>query len=247
MGLREEIAGYIDGEGMVAPNKVAPGSMRGSDNGPVFTSEYYVMLSKLGQLTDQDKIDYANIIGKCIDVNGLLNRHQVALGDNGQEGPDDYYGVLDACKTLGNTDIPRKFLKAVVKYLGFLNNNQPGVKTGSSFLIRQPQLVAAMIAAAFPSWKNPIHVLTRLAFLPWFAYAAVCIAIAGWADHTSDADARRLSWHLIQTMKPVSLLAKLASKIWYNRLYSQYGATGMKSVADIYYQQGHPFQAYWVD
>lgn len=242
MALRDEIVPYVDGNGLVAPNTVGPNPGRGSDNGPMYTSEYYVMLFNLFQLVGSDINQFNLLIGSCIDPNGLLNR---APNDSDQEGPDDYYGVLNGCKTLGNTDIPRKFLWAVVKYLGFLNNNQPGKKTLSSFLIRQPQLLACMVAAAFPSWKNPLHFVCRLAAFPFFLVAAVSIGISCISTQTGDTDSRRLAWHVQNTTKGVSLLCWVAAQIWLRRLYKDY-PNGMKGVATIYYQAGHPFAKYWI-
>lgn len=242
MALRDEIVPYVDGNGLVAPGLMGPNPGRGSDNGPMYTSEYYVMLYMLFQMNAQDILDFESKIGQCVDSNGLLNR---APADSDQEGPDDYYGVLNGCKTLGNTDIPRKFLKAVVKYLGFLNNNQPGKKTLSSFLVRQPQLLACMVAAAFPSWKNPLHFICRLLAFPFFLVAAVSVAISCIGVQTGDTDSRRLSWHVQNTTKGVSLMCWLASKIWLRRLYKDY-SNGMQGVAAIYYHDNHPFQRYWV-
>ncbi len=244
MALRDEIIFYTDPEGFVAPNLVQSGALRGSDNGPLFSSEYYVMLSKLGQLANDDKDKFVALIeGNLFD--GLLNRHKVVLGDNGQEGPDDYYGVLNGSKTLGITSIPRKFLKAVVRYSGFLNNDRPGVKTWRSFLVRQPQLLAAMIAAGFPSFRNPLHLLIRMLATPLFLIAAVSIAFSCIGVDPGSADPRRLAWHLQSTTKSVSLLCWLASLLWLRRLYKTY-PDGMKGAAKVYYEPGHPFIKYWV-
>src|SRR5260370_37567606 len=100
MALRDEITPYVDGEGLVAPNLVSPGTLIGSDSGQMYTSEYYIMLKKLGQLESQDNADFLARIGGCIN-GGLLNRYRVGT-PSGQEGPDDYYGVLNACKQIGD-------------------------------------------------------------------------------------------------------------------------------------------------
>ena len=245
MGLREEIeAKYIDGNGLVAPHITGP--IKGSDNGPLYTAEYYVMLQKLGQLVSKDFPDFLAKIGPCITPEGMLAR--VPNGQiDGQEGPDDYYGVLNGCKQLGNTKIPRTLLWAAIRYLGFLNNDNPGKKDGPSFLVRQVQMVGAMIAAAFPSYWNPIHRFIRLLAFPFFFAAAVTIFISCINAPASDTDSRRLSWHLLQTVVPVSIMCKFASLFWYHRLYSVYGSAGMKGVAAKYYEPGHPFIKYWQD
>jgi hypothetical protein len=243
MALRDEMAAYIDGNGLCAPNPAGPG--QGSDNGPMFTSEYYIMLAKSGQLTEQDRADYVKKISSCI-YDNLLNR---APYPTGQEGPDDYYGVLSACAVMGITDIPRSLLKGMFEHFGFMDNDPSNGKWSlNSILPRQSQLVAALVAASFPSKLNPLHYLVRLAAFPWFLYAAVCIAISCQGTDKGDTDARRLSWHLIQAMKPVSLMCWIASIFWFKRLWNDY-PNGMKDVAVIYYQphdMTNPYAKYWV-
>lgn len=242
MALRDEMAIYIDGNGLNAPQPYPVG--QGSDNGPMFTSEYYIMLAYSGQLTEQDRQDYLNKISPCI-IDNLLNR---APYRTGQEGPDDYYGVLAGCMVLGITSLPRKLLWGMIKNFGFMNNEN-GKWTLASFLPRQSQLVAALVAASFPSLKNPLHYLIRHMAFPWFLYAALTIAVSCINTDTGDTDARRLSWLLIQTMRKVSLMSILTSKIWYKRLKKDY-YNGMRGVANIYYQPHdgtNPYCKYWVD
>jgi|SRR5581483_2519735 len=244
MSLRDEITPYIDGNGLVAPGLVAVGAKQGSDNGPMYTSELYVMYEKLGMLTAQDKLDYAQKIGQCINSEGMLCR--VPIGqDDGQEQVDDYYGVLNGCYTLGNTDIPRKFLKSVIKNWGFMDNENPGSHSNwSSFMPRQLQLMASLVSASFPGW-NPINILIRKGYGILYWYAAIVIFISCIGAPSSDTDSRRLAWHLIQSVENHSLLCKFAATVWYHRLYATYGS-GMKGVAKLYYQAGHPFAKYWV-
>ena len=247
MALKDEIVPFIDCNGLVSPSVYLEGHPWGSDNGPMFTAEYYVMLKKLGQLTDQDAIDFNQKISQCITPEGLLCR--VPIGkDDGLEGPDDQYGVLNGCMQLGITKIPRGILWCLIRYFGCLNNESPGTWTIKSFLARQSQLIACLVAASFPSWKNPLHIAIRFLFFPWFLYAAIGIAIAGMGQDLGNADYRRLPWHVWQTLKPVSLTCWLAGKIFTKRLYSQY-PTGMRGVAELYYQKAnpvHPFIEYWV-
>lgn len=247
MSLSTEIlAQYIDGNNLVTPSPCPTASGQGSDNGVMYFSEYCIILLKTKQV-----IDTLAPITQCIDSNGLLHRVPVPTPpgqSNRQEGPDDYLAVLNLCKLIGNTDVPRKFLLAVIKFLGFLNNEAPGTKTLRSFLIRQPQLLAAMVAAAFPSWINPLHIGIRILCFPLFFISAIIIATACINEDIMSTDPRRLSWHLLQTTRKVSLLCWLASKVWLNRLYHDYGPTGMKAVAAIYYNPpgAHPFAKYWV-
>lgn len=245
MALRDEIVPYVDGNQLVAPALVTPGTQKASDNGPMFTSEWYAMLKKSGCLVSQDFADFQERIGQCVNPQGMLCRVPVGQ-DDGQEQVDDYYGTLNGCKQMGNTTIPRQYLVAMIKNLGFMDNVNPGSHSNwKSFMLRQPQLVGAMIAAAFPSWWNPLHILIRMLFSPFLYVAALTLLISCINAPASDTDARRLSWHLMQTTKGVSLMCWLASKVWLSRLYKDF-PDGMIGVAKLYYQAGHPFAKYWI-
>src|SRR5579863_8499878 len=101
MALREEILPYVDGNNLISPEPVTPGIVVGSDNGTSFTSEYYIILKKLGQLQSNDFADFQARIGQCVNSQGMLCR--VPIGQNdGQEEVDDYYGVLNGCMQMGN-------------------------------------------------------------------------------------------------------------------------------------------------
>jgi hypothetical protein len=243
--IRLDFKEYFDGNAMLtpAPCTPIPGKF-GCDNN-MFTSEYYIFLKKNGQLTDQDKLDYATKMNACIS-NNLLSR--VPIGQNdGQEGPDDLVAIANGCRELGNTAIPRTLLWGMIRYLGFLNNVNPGTFTEDSFLARQPQLIAAMINAAFPSMWNPLHYLVRHWAFFFYLVAAVTIFISCINDPTSDTDGRRLSWHLMNNMKKNSLMCWIASYFWTKRLYKDY-PKGMSDVAAIYYhpQPDNPYAKYWI-
>lgn len=250
MSIRDDFGPYFDGNGLLAPNPVSSDILKGSDNGTMFLAEYMVMLSKSSQLTDTDKQYYFNHLKSCINSEGMLCR--VPIGqDDGQEQVDNYYAAMNGCKQLKNVEIPRTFLKSIVKNLGFMDNENPGSHSNwASFMPRQPQLMAAMISAAFPSWLNPLHILIRTLAFPLYLVAAVSIFISCINTPANSADPRRLSWHLLQTVCPVSLMCKFASLFWYHRLYSVYGQAGMKGVAAVYYQpkgmNANPYSKYWV-
>lgn len=91
MSLRTEIPPYIDGNGLVAPYLVQPGTMRASDNGIMFTSEYYIMLNRNHECSPTDVLIYYNLIGKEVGSDKDLHR---APGDTTQDAPDDYHGVI---------------------------------------------------------------------------------------------------------------------------------------------------------
>lgn len=255
MSLYEEMArDYIDGNLLACPSPVAVDVQQGSDNGPMYSSEELVMLIE-EKAHPQILETVLGHITRCINSStGLLQRFPVETGTGWQIGPDDYYGVLNALKKMGRTAEARGFLKAVWRYKGALNNVTPGVWTQESFLVRQGQMIAAMVATAFPSMWNPLHWLVRLLAFPFFLWASVTIAVSCIGLHTGATDERRLSWHLGQTVKGTSLLCWLAYKLWTRRLWKDYPPIsadigGMRSVASIYYHgvpgTHHPFVYHW--
>lgn len=249
MAIKDDFENYIDGNSLNTPAPCVPiPNQKGSDNGPSFTSEYYIILKKNGQLTEQDKLDYAQKIAQCVDSNGLLNRVPVGQND-GLESVDDYFAVSNGCIELGNAHIPRQFLKAILKYKGSLDNLSPGTWCWQSFLIRQPQLLACIVNASFPSIKNPLHWLVRKLFFPFYAYSAIIVATGNMWDDVSDSNSRRLAWHVQNNLKNLSLLCYLASLIWLWRLKKEY-PNEMADVAGIYYSsQGlnqNPYSKWWV-
>lgn len=249
MGIRGDFNQFIDSNNLNTPAPCMPvPGQKGSDNGPSFTSEYYIILKKNGQLTEQDKIDYAQKIGQCIGPQGLLNRVPLNQSD-GAESVDDYYAVTNGCVELGNKQIPRKFLLACIEFKGSFDNLSPGTWSWSTFLIRQPQLLAAIVSASFPSFRNPFHYLARFLVLPFYLVAAGSILIANINDPISDSNSRRLAWHLMNNTKKTSLMCWLASKVWMWRLKRGYPNL-MKDVAALYYYpqklNQNPYSKYWI-
>ncbi len=97
MSLAQDIIPYIDGNLLVCPNKVPPGTTRGSDNGPLFDSIYAIFQRK----EDPSKykpFDYETVINRCVGKDGELHR---APGDTSPDEVDDYLGVLAGYAALG--------------------------------------------------------------------------------------------------------------------------------------------------
>lgn len=250
MTLKSAIGnGYIDGNGLVAPNKTgSTGS--GSDNGVMFTSEFLQLLDNNDEISNTIfGIDAA--LTRCLPTPGLLQRQP--NNQSGQEGPDDYVALAAACVTLNRIykfiKIPKRnrlandVLRYGLTHFGFFNNEKPGTLTKSAFLWRQPQLIGAFIAAADkPSW------LSKAAYFiigqPFYFCAAVSVAVSCRKTPLHDTDARRLAWHLIQAVYDSSWMMRWAAKGWYQRLYADY-PRGMLDVAVGYYEHEHPFTVYW--
>ena len=231
MSLKTEIQPYIDSEGLVSP-----GIPTGSNNGVMYTSEYIVMLIRNGEATEADIDAYLTKMESCFVLPGLLGRHLGGTGD--QEGPDDYLGLAAALHEINNDRskaIARSVVTYAIEHIGDMNNPDPGHFAWGAFLGRQPQLGAVFLWAS----GLPVGPLVRF-------YCAMSILLSCKGLPANSTDPRRLSWLLIQVAASKSWICKLASIVWYRRLYGVY-PTGMKGVAQIYYQSGHPFSKYWID
>jgi len=95
MSLREEIIPYMDGNGLVAPHRVPPGTLRASDNGPLYTAQYLILYYR-----DQHANDpyLFNNMMSCVDSDRYLHR---APDDTTYGNPDNHYGALSALNVIG--------------------------------------------------------------------------------------------------------------------------------------------------
>lgn len=137
MTIQDDFAPYVDGNGLLAPNPVSSGQMRGSDNGPCFTSEYVVIRRKNNVPIDTG--GYLDLIDRC-QFQGYLSR---APGDATLGNPDNHYGVYAAHVALGITPNFKFYWQ----------------------LLRQPQLYFASIcahqkASRWKFWQWPLAAFT---------------------------------------------------------------------------------------
>lgn len=238
MYLREEIKPFIDGNGLVMPNIYTGEYLRGSDNGVMFTSEYYILLNDNNQLDDLDKSVYKTVIESCSVEPGLVAR---APGvQQGGPPPDDLYAIAAASKTLNLPEIAKAIVDYGDKHHWVFNADRPGnPHWGSGYdfeawLGRQIPLVCALRAAAglsLPGWL-------RLA-------TAAVIATSCAGVKKEDTDARRLAFHLVRAVEGSGGILDWACNIWWSRLRRDYGDEGMRGVALLYYQGNHPFKRFW--
>jgi hypothetical protein len=216
MSLRSTIASYVDGNNLVMSYPYDGVYKRGSDNGTMFTSEYYILLKRVGELLPTDKIEFMTKMSQCI-VDNTLHR---APDDLSPDVTDNYHGVLAACKQLGVKSIPWMIIKHPWQVLR----------------LGQAQILAmAWAGTGLPAFL----------FFPFFVYSALVIATSCINVDAGDSDSRRLSWLLIQATAGSSVLCWLASKLWYRRLFKTY-PRGMQDVYDLYYQPKgvHPFTVF---
>jgi len=139
MTIQSEFLPYIDGNDLLAPSPVPTGVMRASDNGPMFSSEYIIILKRNGVMTSGDIVAYQKRIASCLGTDGELHR---APYDTSPDEVDDYYGAYSAHSILGIKPI----FKLPIR------------------LWRQPQLLfAALIADGYPSlFLPPLNLIAAL-------------------------------------------------------------------------------------
>lgn len=207
---------------------IAPMPHGGSGNGVLYTA-IAVLLLKANQCVsasesaNKSKIinSYVDSIYKCFIEPGLLSR---GAGSYDQEGPDDYIG---ACT------LPT-FAVAILKYGKShwfnYNNVNPGKITKSSFMLRQPQLIAHMYYGAY---RRP-NIFLRL-------YWSLAVIYAALTTNKTDQDGWMLTWLLVYNN-----YNSLAAKIWRYRVNKVFGNQGLKNLN--YLNNGdHPITKWWVD
>lgn len=98
MSLQSDIVPYTDLDGLVSVYAMNPKVYRSTDNGPLFTATYYVLIKLLGETSFLDTIKYAGLISSCVGLDHQLHR---APNDTSQDEADDYLGVYSANLLLG--------------------------------------------------------------------------------------------------------------------------------------------------
>ena len=99
MSLKSEISPYIQQDGLVSVYSNSNNVFRNVDNGVLFTSIYYILLKRLGQLESSDVQEYQKLIQSCCAYpDNYLHR---APQDDSQDAQDDFNGAYSAHIQLG--------------------------------------------------------------------------------------------------------------------------------------------------
>jgi len=227
-----------------------------SGNGLVYTAYYLALLQARGELTDEVQVLAACGVFTCRKAGypGLYTR---AAGHPDQEGPDDYIGLSAIAALASRPEIAKEIIQygqAPVLLKGVLagsqydkfseigdalfgniavtynyNNVVPGTMHRSSWLGRQPQVIASLEWAAGlspPLWRR----------LYWFV--VVCAS----GSKTSRTQDWMLSWLLIVVAGDKTWLNRLASAIWWRRLKRNVGS--LQTVFQSYFGPEHPITKY---
>lgn len=233
MTLRNDLTPYIDSDGFVMPALNTP-----STNGVMYTSEALIARIRNGEATPLDSNSYILSMLRCMRVQGLLQRDPENTG--GQESVDDYYGLAAAADEIGTAaavGMVRSSVNYAMRHLGSMDNLSPGRWQWSAFLVRQPTLDAVMLWAAGDFVGPVLRTIMTLSIMWNSLFPAP----------TSDTTSWRLQWLQVQVARRHSLSSRLASILWYKRLYGVWGPSGMKAVNSVYFQPTHPLAIWAVD
>lgn len=225
MGIREELKDdYVDKYGFITPSKHS----KPSQNGLLFTSEYYWLLWKLKLLKDQDKTNYLNLINQCKVEPGLYSRRP---GDTSYEGPDDYIGLMVASKVMG-LSVAKEILNYGKAHKYSWNTKEPGKWHLGSFFGRQFgfMCILYLCAGIAPSY------FLRLCF--YLSTVWTC------RSEKSDTSNRLLS-DLMMSVLDDHKLSKLTKAYWEKSVKKIYGEEGITGAVKIYFEKDHPFTRYW--
>ncbi len=150
MSLRESIVPYVDGNGLVAPSLFPPGTQRASDNGPLFTAIYHLLLHNTQETIPGDETVFRNLVSQCIRSDLELHR---APGDSSPDEIDDYLGVLAVLNLYGlkvEFKLPLRLCRfPQLVYVYLLN-------TGKLRLLVPPLGVLTALIIAISCWNTEV-------------------------------------------------------------------------------------------
>lgn len=229
MSLWSEI--IIDKNGFVALT-----GQDSSDNGLLYTSEFFILLSRNSETARiAGWLTYSHIIDQCF-RNGNPCRRP---GNLDQEGPDDLIGIAAASKALktGHAAIMLAYgrstrLPFIPFFPGYIYNTpKPGKFTMNAWMGRMPGLIGHIRNCAGE----------KMNALNWAGIIlGVLITVARPPEETSD----RLLTELIVRSLPDTVLGRLVQRYWDTHIRQVYGS--INSVVVFYFGNCHPFARYWV-
>lgn len=220
MSIKDDIV--FDSNGFVPPADI---TQPVSDNGVLFTSQYYILLKEHGLLTPDDVSAFIHKM-RFVNIDGNLKRYP---SDTGKEGPDDYIGLCSASKALGTIDAHLIYEYGRKTFWNY-NNENPDEVTLESWLGRQPGLIGYIKYCAG-------HLMNPLEFLA--IYVGTIITAFGKKEDTSD---KLLALTMVSQLKNNLLFKPLCSfYLW--KIRRTYGS--INELVRVYFGLNHPFSKWW--
>lgn len=195
-----------------------------TDNGALFTTEYYLILKRMNFLLSSDLDNYKQIMEDCMQSDGMSQRKP---GDNSQDSPDNMIALAVGSKAFGTNFAQRMLAYGRTTFPKYVYNQpNPGKFTWSAWMGRMPGLIGFMKICAGEK-ANPLELLCL--------YAGVIITMLQPHSNTSD----KLLTQIMLEQMPDSLIKRL----WNKYIKNAYG--GINGVCQIYFPTNSPFRAYW--
>lgn len=224
--LRESIRAYMDRYGLVHP-----WAGRGSLNGLLYTSLYYVLLEEMDWLTPEDEEQFRLTVKRCEVEPGLYRRHPE---NNDQEAHDDYV-ALAAAAAMIEPDIAKDILSyGRRRFYVYRNARDGGLH---AWLGRFPFIRAHLKWAAGEE--------------PWFWERWLWIGYVRWAARQEKQPYENwfLTWLMVQTARWSTVRRDVLEVCTdFERALSQrFPESGMAQVlAEYFGDPSHPLARYYV-
>lgn len=204
-----------------------PGESR-SDNGALWTTEYYLCLKRLGILTGYDLDEYEDIMNQLIDSEGFTYRQP---GLKVIDSPDNLIAFAVGSKAFG-CDFAKRILRygrtTFPRYV--YNPKDPGKFKLEAWMGRQPGLIGFLKLSA-DEWVNPFEWL--------FLYVGIFLTMKKPFLDTSD----KLLTELIVEQLPDSFMSGFVKRKW--REYLEKNYNGINGVVSIFFTGENPFKKWW--
>lgn len=199
-----------------------------SDNGALWTTEFYLCLKRLCCLTSADIFRYQLLMNQLIDSQGLTYRQP---GLKVLDSPDNLIAFSAGSKALG-CDFAKRILKygktTFPRYV--YNPANPGKFTLESWFGRQPGLIGFLKYCA-GEWVNPFEWLCL--------YIGIFLTMRKPFLDTSD----KLLTELIVEQLPDSFIAGFVKRKWKEYILKNYN--GINGVVSIFFTGDNPFKKWW--
>jgi len=242
MGLKDEISAYRDADGLVCNHRVEPGQVNSSGNGVLYTSLYFLLLKRRGELTPEDQLDYLSVMRSC-EVPGFPGLLKRGPNQNDEESHDDYTG---ACAGLAK-------LSPGWAFRILAHGRARWVKTPSSILVNYSYSVVIPGAwGGIKPWLGRMRqVVAHMHWAagetpPWYDRLVWVMAVAFGKLDGKDQDAALMNWLLIETISAPNRLELWALNRW-TRRFQKSGWGSMRAVVQraLSNDPSHPIVRYW--
>jgi hypothetical protein len=223
MGYIEDLKEYTNKDGFVGPTPCAGSGMM-CDNHALFTAEAF--WTSTHNSTPIASLAILGALYTLVDNNGIIRKYPGELGYD--LSPDNWIAI---------SSLPIK-TEDVLEHMWLFDGFADITGTWPAFMYRQLHLLyLQLIVAKSISNYNPLRYLLEI-------YSALVILTAGIKASIDDLDNRKLTYVLIRGVRHKSFLCRLAEKVWWKRLKSQYGPDGMREVYKRYFGVNHPLAKY---